>query len=175
MDFIPIETKRLILRSITEADTLDFYELDSNPEVHLFLGNEPVVKIEESHSMINKILQQYNTHGVGRLAIIEKSTNHFVGWSGLKYEKDYRTQFNYYDLGSRIKEQYWGKGYATEAAISSLEYGFKTLKLAEIGAVANINNNASNVILKKIGMHLTSTFEYNTEVLNWYIMKNPYL
>lgn len=173
MKFNNIETKRLILRPITEADTLDFFELDSDPEVHLYLGNEPVIKIEESQAMVVSILQQYKTHGIGRLAIVEKSTNHFIGWAGLKYEKDLRNQFNYYDLGTRIKEQYWGKGYATEAAMASLDSGFNVLKLTEIGAVADINNMASNTILKKIGMHAQDTFKHNGEVFNWYIIKNP--
>ncbi|WP_418638899.1 GNAT family N-acetyltransferase [Winogradskyella sp.] len=171
MIFDNIETKRLILRLITIADTQDFFELDSNPKVHLFLGNNPVKTIEQSEAMIANILQQYKTNGLGRLAIIEKSTNEFVGWAGLKLEEKLRKEFSYYDLGYRLKEQFWGKGYATEAASASLEYGFNTLKLEEIGAAADVNHIASNTILKKVGMQPSGTFEYEGDLCNWYIIK----
>jgi len=44
---IKIETKRLILRPVTEADAQDFFELDSNPEVHTFLDNNPIKTLQE--------------------------------------------------------------------------------------------------------------------------------
>ena len=167
-----IESKRLILRHISIKDAQDFYELDSNPQVHKYIGNNPVKSIEESKFIIKNILQQYKTNGIGRLAIIDKQTNVFLGWSGLKYEEQLRTEFNYYDLGYRLKQQYWGNGYATEAAIASLNYGFNDLKLSEICAAADVGNVASNKILKKIGMKLSGTFKYEGSLCNWYILKN---
>ncbi|WP_407556931.1 GNAT family N-acetyltransferase [Winogradskyella sp. 4-2091] len=174
MDTI-IETERLILRPITIADKHDFFELDSNPKVHLFLGNKPVKTLEQSEAMILNILQQYKTNGLGRLAMIEKSSNKFVGWSGLKYEDYVRKEFNYYDIGYRLKEQFWGKGFATEAAIASLDYGFKDLKLKEIGAAALVNHTVSNKILKKIGLIPSGTFTCDDELCNWYVLQNPEL
>jgi len=172
---IKIETKRLILRPITEADAEDFFELDSNPEVHTFLGNNPIKTLKESKAMIANILQQYKTNGIGRLALIDKESNSFIGWSGLKYEVNLRKEFNYYDLGYRLKQKFWGKGYATESALASLDYGFKDLKLKEICSAANTKHIASNTILKNIGMELSGTFEYDSSPHNWYTIKNPYL
>lgn len=169
------ETNRLILRPITEADVQDFFELDSNPKVHLFLGNQPVKGIEESQAAVANIMQQYKTYGLGRLAVIERTTNNFIGWSGIKYETSFRKEFNYYDLGYRFKEQFWGKGYATEAALASLNYGFKKLKLNKICAAAHINHTASNSILNTIGMQASGTFKDENELCNWYILQNPYL
>ncbi|WP_458626795.1 GNAT family N-acetyltransferase [Winogradskyella sp. PC D3.3] len=174
MEFKNIETQRLILRLINREDTADFFELDSNPNVHIFLGNKPVKTIAASEAMIANILQQYKTNGVGRLAIIEKHTNAFIGWAGLKYEEVLRKEFNYYDIGYRLKEQFWGKGYATEAAMASLEYGFNNLKLREIGAAADAKHSASNAILKKIGMQPSGTFEYEGVLCNWYLKQNPF-
>jgi len=175
MTFKIIETKRLFLRPITEADVKDFFELDSNPNVHIYLGNKPVKTIIESEAMVADILEQYKTNGLGRLAIIEKSTQEFIGWSGLKYEENLRKEFKYYDIGYRLKENFWGKGYATEAALASLNYGFKDLKLNEIGAAADVNHIASNTILKKIGMQHLGNFTFEGELCNWYNLKNPYV
>lgn len=169
---IQIETKRLILRPITKNDTQDLFELDSNPEVHKYLGNKPVKTIEESEAIITKILDQYKIYGIGRLAVIDKVTNAFLGWSGLKYEQQLRKEFNYYDIGYRFKQQYWGKGYATESALASLEYGFKDLKLDEICAAADYNNLASNHILKKIGLKPNGWFTFEGDLCNWYTLKS---
>ncbi len=168
------ESERLILRPIEITDAQDFFELDSNPEVHKYLGNKPVTSITESEKMISAILDQYKTYGIGRLAMIDKKTNEFIGWSGLKYEQNLRKNLNYYDVGYRLKQQYWGKGYATEAALVSLNYGFKNLNLKEICAAAEIEHIASNTILRKIGMQFSGTFMYDGFPHNWYSKQNPY-
>lgn len=172
---IKIETKRLYLRPINEEDDQDFFELDSNPNVHEFLGNNPVTSIEESRGYIKSIMQQYKDYGVGRLAMIKKDTGEFIGWSGLKFERVVRKEFDYYDLGYRLKEEFWGHGYSTEAAMALLDYGFNDLKLCEICAAADSKHKASNVILKKIGLKLSDTFTFENVLCNWYTLKNPTL
>lgn len=169
---VKLETKRLILRPITLDDVEDFYEMDSNPKVHRYLGNNPVTSLAQSEAMVKAILQQYKDYHIGRLAVIKKDTNEFLGWSGLKFERTLRKEFDYYDLGYRFKEQHWGNGYATETAIASLNYGFKDLKLKEICAAADVNHIASNTILKKIGLQPSGTFEYEGDLCNWYTLKN---
>ncbi|WP_282044100.1 GNAT family N-acetyltransferase [Winogradskyella flava] len=172
MNFTPIETQRLILRSINLNDAQDFFEMDSNPNVHRYLGNNPVTSIEQSKAWIRDILEQYKNYSIGRLAMIKKDTGEFIGWSGLKFERELRQEFNYYDLGYRLKEDFWRKGYATEAALASLDYGFKDLKLKEICAAADVNNLASNYILQKIGMQSSGNFTYDNSLCNWYVLKN---
>lgn len=174
MENLILKTERLILRPIAKEDSQDFFEMDSNPNVHKYLGKKPIKTIEESDEMICNILEQYQTFGIGRLAIIDKNTNEFIGWSGIKYEQNLRKEFNYYDVGYRLKEHYWGNGYATEAALASLEYGFKKLNLKEICAAAEIEHIASNTILKNIGMMPSGTFMYDNKPHNWYSIQNPY-
>lgn len=167
-----IETERLYLRRLTESDANDLFELDSNPKVHKYLGNNPVKSIEESQNQIKNVLKQYEEFGIGRLAMINKETNEFIGWSGIKFERELRKEFDYYDLGYRLKEICWGHGYATEAAIGSLEYGFNELRLNEINACADVNHVVSNKILKKIGFITDGTFTFEGSLINWYFLKN---
>lgn len=169
---IRLETKRLILRPIRENDAQNFYEMDSNPKVHIYLGNNPVTSIEQSEEKIKGVLQQYKDFGVGRLAMEKKDTGEFVGWSGLKFERELRKEFDYYDLGYRLKEEFWGYGYATEGALASLDYGFKKLKLKEICAAAHHDHVVSNHILKKIGMKPSGTFTYEGDLCNWYVISD---
>lgn len=165
-----IETERLILREVEESDLQNFYELDSDPEVHRYLGNQPVKNLAESAAMIKDIRQQYQDNGIGRLAVIDKVNQAFLGWSFLKYEKGIR-EYPYYDIGYRFKKAYWGKGFATETALASLKYGFEELNLSDIYGAADIENIASNKILQKIGLCFVETFLFEGVVHNWYHLK----
>lgn len=163
-----IETPRLLLRELIEDDIPGLYKLDSNPEVHRYLGNQPIKSMEESEAILRHVQKQYQENGIGRWAVIDKETKDFIGWSGLKYEQNLRLGFHYYDLGYRLRQEYWGKGIATEAATVFLEYGFNKLNLKEIYAAAHIENIASNKILRKLGFQFIEIFSYGEAICNWY-------
>ena len=154
-----IETKRLILRELKISDDTGMFELDSDVDVHKYLGNKPVKSIEESRKIIETIQQQYTENGIGRWATIEKSTNQFIGWAGLKLiTEPINNHVNYYDLGYRLIKKYWGLGFATEAAKASLEYGFNTLGQDMIYGMADIQHSASIHILQKVGLKPIENF-----------------
>ncbi|MCB0643841.1 MAG: GNAT family N-acetyltransferase [Phaeodactylibacter sp.] len=172
---IYIETDRLILRPIEAADRQGIFELDSDPEVHRYLGKKPIKSLPESEAVINYIQQQYEEDGIGRWAVIDRRTNEFIGWSGLKYERKVRPEMPYYDLGYRLKRKFWGKGIATETALEALNYGFRTMGLEEIYAGAHVENIGSNKVLQKVGLTFMETFEYDHAPHNWYrIGKNEW-
>lgn len=169
---IYIETSRLILREILDSDLNNLFELDSNPEVHKYLGNKPVNDRKQIEQVINSIRKQYVENGIGRWAIIEKSNNQFIGWSGLKLvTENVNNQTNYYDIGYRLIRKFWGNGFASESAIASLKYGFENLQIKEIYAAAHIDNIASNKILINIGLKFIETFSYDNSIHNWYKLK----
>ena len=66
-------------------------------------------------------MEQKAKNGMARLAIIEKETQEFIGWTGIKFEENLRFE-NYYDLGYRLKKKFWGKGIASETAKLSLKH-----------------------------------------------------
>jgi RimJ/RimL family protein N-acetyltransferase len=171
-----IETQRLILREMQANDDKAMFELDSDPEVHKFLGNNPYTTIEQSREIIASVQRQYVTNGIGRWVVIEKSTNSFVGWSGLKFlTEPVNNRYNIYDVGYRLLKKYWGKGYATESALAAIDYGFNNLKLEEIFAAANINNTQSINALHKCGLKFIEHFDHNGIACNWYkITKNDW-
>ena len=163
------ETERFMLREILSTDVDGMFELDADPEVHKYLGNKPVTNKEQIVTMIHFIRQQYLDNGIGRWAIIDKSTNEFMGWSGLKWVTELTNNHcNYYDLGYRIVQKHWRKGVATETAIASLGYAFEKLDTEIVYAAADCNNEGSNKILTKIGFIFVETFYYDTVKCNWY-------
>lgn len=148
-----LEAERLILRDILPTDVEDFFEMDSNAEVHKYLGNMPSTNIMQTNDMIQNIRQQYFDNGIGRWAVIEKESGEFIGWSGMKFiTEEWNKHVNFYDVGYRLHPEYWRKGYATESAMAALEYGFNDLQLPVIYGTANIDNKASIHVLEKCGL-----------------------
>lgn len=164
-----VETERLLLREIVAADADAMFAMDSDPAVHRYLGNKPVQDKQQIVDIIQFIQQQYKENGIARWAIIDKKTNAFVGWCGLKWiTEPINNHVHYYDLGYRLLQQYWGQGIATEAAIGTLQYAFDVLQANEVFAIADADNAGSNKILRKIGMQYIETFVYDGTPHHWY-------
>jgi [ribosomal protein S5]-alanine N-acetyltransferase len=143
------QTPGLILRRITEADAPLIFALNSSPDVLKYL-HEPGLKDEADARRVitDIILPQYSLYNLGRWAIQIKENGAFAGWCGLKY----RPELEEIDLGYRLMRQYWGHGYATEAAAHTLRYGQDVLNLETITGRAHVDNIASWTVLEKIGM-----------------------
>ena len=169
------ETDRLILRELMPEDIDGMFELDSNPEVHKYLGKKPVKTKEEVFKNIENVRQQYITHKIGRWAAVEKASGEFIGWSGLKMnvEQPMNGHSNFYDVGYRLIPKYWGKGYATESGKAAVDYGFNKLDIDTIYGIAEVENKASRNALEKIGLQYITDFMYEPEnlVLSWYEIK----
>lgn len=168
-----LETDRLILRELLLSDAEAFFAMDSNPNVHKYLWNKPVQKIEETIEVIEFVRKQYVENGIGRFAMISKETNEFVGWAGLKYNTEVENnKVNFYDIGYRLDEKFWGKGYASEATFAWKQYAFQTMKIQSLAAAAHTENRASNRILQKIGMKMTEQYLEDGISWNWYQLEN---
>jgi ribosomal-protein-alanine N-acetyltransferase len=166
------ETERLLLREIMPEDETGMFELDADPEVHKYLGNRPVQTMEQTREVIRLIRQQYNDYGMARWAVIEKGSNAFLGWAGLKFMSQLNHHQNYYDIGYRLLRKHWGQGYATEAATATRDYAFGNMNLDMIYGTTHIDNLASFHILKKIGLRFIETFPYEAGLTcNWLEMK----
>ncbi|CAA9200687.1 Acetyltransferase [Flavobacterium bizetiae] len=172
----PIETDRLLLRELLFSDVDGLFELESNPNVHLFVGNKPVTRIDECRAYVEFIHQQYKDFGTGRWAVILKETNEFLGWSGIKFiTNEINNHKDFYEIGYRFIEKHWGKGYATEAGKAFIDYAFNEMKVDALYAYADAGNENSRKILEKLGLRYVNSFEYEGELEVWYELKNPNL
>ena len=151
---IIIQTERLVLRQFRFKDAKNLFKLNDDPEVMLYTGDPPF-KSEKGARIFIENYGHYQKHGFGRWAVILKDNSDFIGWCGFKQHVDY------VDLGFRFYKKYWGKGYATEAAIGCLDYGLDHLDLEEVvGRVAS-KNKASIRVLEKLGMTFWKEDECN--------------
>ncbi len=174
---IKLETKRLILREVLSTDVDNLFELDNNPNVQKYVGNKPVKDKLEVEKLIQNLQLQYTENGISRWAVIDKNTNEFIGWSGIKLIKESMNNHNnFYELGYRFIERYWGKGFATETTVALVDYAFKNLKIENIYAICDIENKGSKNVLEKTGLKLIETFNYRDKEHNWFKMtKNDWI
>lgn len=164
-----IETKRLILREIIPSDEKQLFQLDSDPEVIKYIGIPVLTNVNQTRELITKLLQQYLENAIGRWAVIEKESNQFIGWSGLKFYKDtVNNHSNFYDLGYRFLKEYWGKGYATETSKVWLEYAFNELNQTEVFATTDVNHQDSKNVLQKVGFKHIEIFDDEGDMTDWW-------
>lgn len=149
-----IETPRLKLRPLHMSDAEEFYRLNADPEVMRYVPDIPFFDLEAAHDFMTNYLAVYAT-GYGRLAMISKETAEFIGWCGLKYHP----ADDVVDLGYRLHQRYWGKGYATEAGLACLEHGFVRQSLNRIIGHAATENWGSRRVLEKVGMRYVGPFK----------------
>lgn len=169
-----ITTERLIIRELQPDDAAGIFRLDSNPAVHEYLGKSPITTIEEAQNAISFIRKQYETNGIGRWAMVLKDTNEFIGWTGLKLinTEEVNGHRNFYDLGYRLVQEHWRKGYGFEAAKACLDYAFSVMKLEKVYANAEKGNTGSNTILQKLQpVHTESFLDEGVETI-WFEFQN---
>jgi [ribosomal protein S5]-alanine N-acetyltransferase len=167
--YIVFQTPRLILRRFTEADAPLILQLNSDPEIVKYV-HEPVLETQEQAKkiLLEIILPQYKNN-LGRWAMHTKDNMDFIGWCGLKY----RPERDEIDLGYRLIQKAWGRGYATEAAKHTLDQGFKALDLKLITGRAHIENMASIKVLEKIGMDFIGEGIVDDCPVRTYTKSNP--
>ena len=171
-----LETSRLLLRPLELSDAEAMFAMDNNPEVHKYLWQTPTQEITETIKIIEYVRGQYEKNNIGRFATILKETNEFIGWTGIKYIDDHveNGNTNFYDYGYRLDQKFWGKGFATEASIAWLNYGFNQMKIDKMNAYTHFDNGASNHILQKVGMIFMQDYPDKDGVIwKWWQMENP--
>lgn len=168
MTYPILRTKRLLLRPWQKEDLEPFAAMNADDRVMEFF---PAVKsFEQTRQEYEFILNRFEEHGYCFWAVSELHKTNFIGLIGLSYV-DFPAHFTpTVEIGWRLAYDYWGKGYATEGAKASLQYGFETLKLPEIVAFTAKQNRRSQNVMKKIGMHHNSKDDFDHPRLpedNW--------
>ncbi len=145
-----LETERLILREKLISDAPFLFDLNADPLVIQYTGNAAFENLAEAEEIVRYVQAQYREYGYGRWLVVEKISGLPLGFCGLKYHPNSKKV----DIGYRFMRAYWNKGYATEAALACLGYGFSVLKLEHIFGNVQKENLASVRVLEKIGMYL---------------------
>lgn len=148
---IIIETPRLILRNWRDSDREFFHEINSDPVVMEFF---PALRSRvESDALMDRFQTMISEDGFGFYALEEKTTGDVVGFTGLmKTDIEPFVPKGVLEIGWRMAQRHWGKGYVTEAALASLDYAFNQRGQEDVVSFAVKNNHRSSAVMERIGM-----------------------
>ncbi len=131
------------------ADHAAMLTVFSDAEVMRF-GDGPQTA-EWVRDWLRAALDGYEQRGYGPWAVVEKTSGGVIGYCGLFYYPDVNGRAEI-EIGYRLAQAYWGRGYATEAVSAARDYAFTTLGLPRLIALIDPANVASLRVAEKVGL-----------------------
>jgi RimJ/RimL family protein N-acetyltransferase len=158
-----IRTERLLLRDWRDSDRLPFAALNADPDVMESLPR--LLSQDESDAMVQRILNHRDQHGFSLWAVEVPGIEPFIGFTGLTVPKFDAPFMPCVEIGWRLARHAWGQGYATEAALAALKFGFEDLGLASIVSFTVPLNRRSWRVMERIGMTRSPTEDFDHPLL----------
>jgi 3-dehydroquinate dehydratase / shikimate dehydrogenase len=148
-DETTLRTERLLLRPWCTADRVAFAALNADPRVMEWFP-APMTSAE-SNAVADRIEKQFEETGWGLWAVEIPGVDPFIGFVGLSPSES-TLGFPSVEIGWRLAAEHWGNGYAPEAAVAALRFGFQDLLLDEVVSFTSVGNAKSRRVMAKIGM-----------------------
>lgn len=168
-------------------DAEEAFAMYGDPEVARYLTGVTEESVDTQREMLKRIIAAYShlNRGMGSFPLIEKSSGQLVGcillkplprtddleaWVAFRDNANLVPPIHEIEIGWHLNRDHWGKGFATEAAVSMMQYGREELKLPEIHAVLFAENVASRKVTERLGMrHLGSTDRFYGKTVEHYV------
>jgi ribosomal-protein-alanine N-acetyltransferase len=145
-----LRTDRLVLRGWREPDRERYAAMNADPRVMQHFPG--LMTRAESDAHVDRIGEHFSEHGFGLWAVEVPGDAEFIGFVGLavpRFEAHFTPAV---EVGWRLAAEWWGRGYATEAAREALRFGFEDAGLAEIVSFTAPVNERSQAVMRRIGM-----------------------
>lgn len=150
-----IRTERLLLRRWHPEDRVPFARMNADPAVMEFFPQ--AMTPAESDALAERADKRFDQHGFGLFALEIPGVAPFAGFVGLsRFTTEEPSPFPFapgVEVGWRLAYEFWGRGYAPEAARACLTFGFGEVGLEEIVSFTSVVNHRSRRVMEKIGMH----------------------
>jgi RimJ/RimL family protein N-acetyltransferase len=159
-----LETTRLILDEIGAEKFDDLANLLANENVHRFFPK--TLDKKESFEFLEAIRKRQKEDGVSFWAVIRKDDLKFLGICGLL--KQNIDNIDEIEVGYRINDIFWGKGYGTEAAKGCIQYAKDKLKLTSVISLILPENKQSIRVAEKNGLKLEKKSMFHGQIHNVY-------
>ena len=156
------ETDRLILRDWREEDWPFFWEGTNTPGVMRWLGG--VCDGAKRDAAQQRLLSYDREHGHTFWCVERRGDGAILGFCGLKRSNQAGGPLGMMEVGWRLREDAWGRGYAKEAATASLDLAFDRFDAEEVIAMTVQRNTASWGLMQRLGMRRRDDLDFdNTE------------
>jgi ribosomal-protein-alanine N-acetyltransferase len=154
-----LRTARLIGMPAGPDDFADIRRLHDDPRVTATLSADGATFSEDqTRAFLDRAAEHWKSHGFGLRLFREQPGGNFVGYGGIKHaEVEGRDVI---ELAYAIGFDHWGKGFATEIAVATLQHGFNTTHLDRIVAFTLPHNKASRGVMENCG------FTYQRDIIH---------
>ncbi|HEV3144576.1 MAG TPA: GNAT family protein [Gemmataceae bacterium] len=151
-----LETPRLILRGVTEADVDSVFDYAHNPIVSRYTLWEAHADREATLQFLREYVKaSYLEHSLDPLGIcLKERPDWVIGSIGCRWNKRANRCM---EMGFALGEPSWGRGITAEAARAVLDYEFANTNVERVQAHCMIENRASERVMQKLGMKLEGT------------------
>ncbi len=145
------ESERLKFRRVEENDFKDWLPLFKEKKAALYLGMDMNLSSKElCEKWFEKAFYRYDNDKGGMNVLIDKKTNKMIGQCGLLVQDIEGEEA--IEIGYAILPEYWGKGYASEAAQKCKEFAFENNLREELISVIHVGNVGSMKVAERNGM-----------------------
>lgn len=150
-----LETDRLVLRDWRDEDWEHFFRHTNTPEVMRWLGG---VLDEAGQVAVRARLESYRAEHGHTFWVVERQDDgghlagEVLGFCGLKRANQEGGPAGDFEIGWRLREDAWGKGYAREGAEASLRAAFTQFDAPHVIALTVQRNCNSWGLMERLGM-----------------------
>jgi len=143
-----LETERLLLRPLRQADFEDYAAMCADREVMRYLSptGDPLSR-EDAWRQMAMFAGHWQLRGFGLWAAEERQTGRFVGRIGLHYPEGWPDR----ELGWALCRQFWGQGLASEGARAAAGHAFRTLGWTHVISLIRPGNTRSIRVAERLG------------------------
>ncbi len=140
-----IETDRLILRPTAAGDFDGWAELMADPEASRFIGG-PVPRAAAWRGFAS-MAGAWALNGFARFSMIERDTGRWIGRTGPWQPEGWPGT----EVGWGLLRSAWGRGYASEAAVATIDWAFAALGWREVIHCIDPANTPSQKLAERLG------------------------
>ncbi|MEU3460603.1 GNAT family N-acetyltransferase [Streptomyces sp. NPDC006733] len=149
-----IRTPRLLLRRWHDDDLPAMAEINADPQVMRWIRDGSVRDLESTAESIERWEEEWDDEGFGIFAVELLASGELAGFTGLSVPGFLPEVLPAVEIGWRLGQQFWGQGYASEAAHATLEFALQDRGLDRVISIAQVGNDASENVMRKLGMVL---------------------
>jgi len=164
-----LRTDHLTLRPFLSADAVILHHIYQRDGVLQYFPNPTPPSLEKVERFVAFQQAHWEKFSYGNWAVTIQGNQEIIGWAGLQF----LPETDETEVGYLLDKPYWGKGYATEAARASLQFGFENFDFPEIIALVHPDNAASLKVVAKCGLTVIERKIYWKIELVRHVIKRP--
>ncbi|MEV0643057.1 GNAT family N-acetyltransferase [Streptomyces sp. NPDC050619] len=147
-----IRTPRLLLRRWHDDDLVPMADINADPQVMRWVDDGSVRDMEQTAQDIERWEEEWDEEGFGLFAVELLASGELAGFTGLSVPEFLPEVASDVAISWRFGSQFWGQGYASEAAHATLEFALQDRGLDRVISITRMGDDASENVVRKLGM-----------------------